>query len=95
MINSGKREYSYYLYNAKNEYGQETLSKEPQGTIKMTINTLTQTTQDNPRYKDATYVGLTHDLINDSYVIEYGEEKLKVLYVNPKGRLKQVYMKLI
>ena len=95
MINADKREYNYYLYGVKDSFAQQTLSKEPQGKIKMTINTLTQNTQDNVRYKDATYIGLTNTLINDSYVIEYGEEKLKVLYVNPKGRLKQVYMKLI
>jgi hypothetical protein len=95
MINADMREYNYFLYNGKDSYGQQTLSTDAQGTIRMAINITSQSTQDNIRYKDATYVGLTHSLLDDSYVIQYGEEKLKVLYVNPKGRLIQVFMKNI
>lgn len=58
----------------------------------MAINISSQNTTDNINYKDATYIGLTQAEVNDTYVIEYGEERLKVLYINPKGRLKQVYM---
>ena len=37
-------------------------------------------------------MGLTHADVDDTYVIIYGEERLKVLYVVPIGRLKQVFM---
>lgn len=93
MINADMRIYDYYTYGDKNSYGQSTLSKEVQGSVKMSINTTTQNTQDNIIYKDAQYIGLTHADITDKFVIQYGEEKLKVLYVQPKGRYKQVFMR--
>ena len=93
MINNKMRIYDYYLYGANNEYGQPQLSEEAQGTIKMAINITSQYIQDNIQYKNATYVGLTHDPdVNDKYVIQYGNTKLKVLYVNASGRLTQVFM---
>ena len=93
MINTDMRTYNYFTFGEPDEYGQRTLSKEAQGTIKMAINNTSQSIQDNIKYKDATYIGLTHANVNDTYVIDYGEEgQLKVLYVNPRGRYKQVFM---
>ena len=93
MINADMRTYTYFTFGAADAYGQESLSLEPQGAIKMAINTLTQTTADNIRYSEATYIGLTTDkAVNDRYVIQYGDLRLKVLYVNPKGRFTQVYL---
>ena len=88
--------YNYSTFGALDEYGQETLSTEPIGTVKMALNASNITTGDNIKYKDATYSGLTLDnSINDSFVIHFGEEKLKVLYVMPFGRYKQVFLKEI
>lgn len=92
MINSNMRTYDYYTYGEQNAYGQSVLSEEVQGTVKMAINTTSQNIQENIKYKGATYMGLTHSNINDTYVIQYGNERLKVLYVNPNGRYKQVFM---
>lgn len=93
MINSKMRLYDYYTFGENNEYGQPQLSQDAQGSIKMAINITSQYIQDNIQYKNATYVGLTHDAdVNDKYVIQYGNIKLKVLYVNPSGRMKQVFM---
>ena len=92
MINADMREYEYYLYNGKNAYAQPQLSKEPQGTIRMAIYTSSQSIQDNINYKDAAYVGITYAKLDDTYVIKYGDEKLKVLYVNSQGRYKQVFL---
>lgn len=92
MINSQMRDYDYYTYGEQDAYGQPDLS-DKQGTIKMAINILTKSIQDNVLYAEAQYVGLTSDAqVNDKYVIAYGSEKLKVLYVNPIGRLKQVFL---
>lgn len=92
MINN-MRSYDYFIYGAKDAYGQDILAPEAQGKIKMSINITSQSTQDNIKYKDCTYIGLTHDkAINDTYVIQYGNEKLKVLYINPNGRYKQIFM---
>lgn len=98
MINANMREYQYYLYDENNAYGQRVLKKdengEPviQGTIKIAIHNTSTGIQDNIRYKDAKYIGLTLDKnITDAFVIQYGQEKLKVLYVID-GRYKQVFL---
>lgn len=102
MINADMRLYDFYTFGAANSYGQQTLIKDEngkpviQGSIKIAINTTSEAIQDNINYKDSSYIGLTYDkAVSDSYVIQYGEEKLKVLYVNPRGRLKQVFLKKI
>lgn len=96
MINTEMQTYVYYTYGAVDAYGQQTLSKTPQGFIIMAIYISSQAIQDNILYKDCSYVGLTMDnAINDSYVIQYNDEKLKVLYVQPKGRYKQVFLKRV
>lgn len=99
MINADMRDYNYFTYGEPDEYGQQTLIKDEhgtpvvQGTIKIAINTTNQSIQDNIQYKGATYIGLTHDAkVNDTYVLDYKEGLLKVLYVNPHGRFKQVFM---
>lgn len=59
-------------------------------TIKMAINLSNQMTNDYIQYSDAEYIGLTTDQVDDTYIIQYGNYNLKVKYVNPIGRLKQV-----
>lgn len=99
MIQAQMREYNYYLYGEEDSYAQKTLIKdengEPvvQGTVRLAINNTSTSIQDNIRYKDAVYMALTMDKdINDTYVIQYGEERLKVLYINSYGRYKQVFL---
>ena len=92
MINTDMKNYGYYLYSDDDGYGQPSLSADIKGTVKMAINTTSQSVQDSILYKEAGYLGLTHAEIDDKYVIQYGDERLKVLYVNPKGRFKQVFM---
>lgn len=86
------RLYKYYKYEDNNAYGQLTLPEAPTGEVKIAIYTTSQNIQDNINYKGATYVGLTHSLLDDKTVIQYGDTKLKVLYINAEGRLKQVFM---
>lgn len=102
MINADMRLYDYFTFSGADAYGQQTLIKDEdgnpavQGSIKIAIHSTSEAIQDNINYKDSSYIGLTHDkTINDSFVIQYGEEKLKVLYVNPRGKLKQVFLKKI
>lgn len=91
MITRDMKTYSYSTIGGLDPYGQPT--ETVTGSIKININILSQTTLENPMYKDATYIGLTNEDINDTYIINYGEEKLKVLFVNPKGRFKQAFLK--
>lgn len=92
MINRNMKFYDYYLYGDINSYGQPQLSAEVQGTIKMSISITSQAVQDNIQYKNATYLGLTFAPVDDKYVIQYGDRRLKVLYVNNAGRMSQVFM---
>lgn len=83
MINANIRSYDYFTIGAVNEYGQPTISGAAQGKIKMAISIASQSTQDNILYKGCQYVGVTHDSeVNDTYIIQYGEERLKVLYTS-------------
>ena len=93
MINTDMHLYDYFTYGEDDGYGMPALSTEAKGKIKMAINLTSQSIQDNINYKGAQYIGLTNDAnINDTYVIEYEKGQLKVLYVNPKGRYKQVFL---
>lgn len=93
MISTDMRTYSYFTLGDDNGYGQPVISAEPQGTIKMAVNMSSQSVQDNINFLDCNYVGLTMDKsVNDKYVIQYGEEKLKVQYINPRGRYTLVYL---
>lgn len=58
----------------------------------MAIYTTSQGVQDNVNYSGANYIGLTVGAVDDTYIIHYGAERLKVLYVQPKGRYKQAFM---
>ena len=98
MINTDFRTYNYFSLGNDNGYGQATIIKDEngnpvvQGSIKMAINISSQGVQENINYKNAQYVGLTQGEVKDTNVIEYEGSILKVLYVNPKGRYKQVFM---
>ena len=95
MINADMRLYNYFTLGTENEYGELVQSDSPIGTIKIAINISSQSVQDNINYKDCQYIGLTQDAaVDDTYIIEYEGKKLKVLYVNPKGRFKQVFLAL-
>ncbi len=95
MINATYRNYNYFTLGTKDEYGQEIVPDKdatPEGTVKMAINLTSQSVQENINYTGANYVGLTHAKVDDTYIIQFGEERLKVLYVNTNGRLNQVFM---
>lgn len=93
MLNAQMHLYNFYTFGELNEYGQPKLNPEEAGTIKIAINTLSQAVADNVLYKDCEYIGLTLDkAVNDSYVIQYGNTKLKVKYANKMGRYTQVFL---
>ena len=95
MINTDMRLYDYFTLGEVDAYGQPqlpTLESTPAGQIKMAIFLTTQAITDNIKYKDCSYLGLTKENVNDTYIINYEKKLLKVLYVNPKGRFKQVFL---
>lgn len=93
MINADMRSYDYFLYGEEDKYGQPQLSDTIQGSVKMSIYSTSTNIQDNINYENAEFIGLTRDSnISNKYVIQHETDKLKVLYIIPKGRLKQVFM---
>jgi hypothetical protein len=91
MINADMRPYTFFTVGTAS--GIPTVSEEPAGTLRMSIYNVSNAIADNIRYKDATYIGLTMDAeVDDTYIIDNYGAKLKVLYVMPKGRYKQVWM---
>ena len=99
MIFSNMRYYDYWKVSVNEAYGQEIMpdtKTEPAGQVKMAIYPTSTGTQDNILYANCSYVGLTFDAeIEDKYIIQYGKERLKVMYIQPNGRYKQVYMKRV
>ena len=93
MINTDMRDYKYYTYIDENEYGQSTISKDIKGTVKMAIYLVSNTKEDSINYTSIQYQGITKDTdIDDTYVISYGKMRLKVLFVAPGGRYRQVFL---
>ena len=96
MIVTRMRTYPYSSFGALDAYGQPTLSQEPVGEVKMAIHIASQSVSETVRYSECEYMGITLSKnVNDAMVIHYGDERLKVLYVNPQGRYKQVFLKRV
>jgi hypothetical protein len=80
------------ITNKIDEYGQPQTT-ETEGVVKMAINLLNEAVSTNALYSDANYIGLTlNKEINDNYIIQYGEERLKVTHSNRNGRYNQVFL---
>lgn len=95
MINTNMRLYDYLTLGNKDEYGQAaipSITDQPEGQIKMSINLITQNIADNIKYENCSYVGLTKEKVDDTYIIFFENRLLKAQYVNPYGRYKQVFL---
>ena len=99
MIFANMRHYDYWLVSVNEKYGQEVLpdtETQPTGQVKLSIYPTSTGTQENILYANCSYVGLTYDAeINDKYVIKYDNVRLKVMYIQPIGRYRQVFMKRV
>ena len=91
MIAAKMRKYTYSTLGAVDEYGQPKAT-EATDSILMAIHNISNTITNNINYKDSTYIGLTKNAVDDTYIINYENIKLKVLYVISDGRYKQVFM---
>jgi len=99
MIINGMRQYDYVRVFENDTYGQEIIpppDTEPLGKVRLSIFPSSTGTQDNILYANCAYVGFTFNYeIDDKYVIQYGKERLKVMYVRPYGRMIQVYLQRV
>lgn len=99
MIANRMRFYNYWLVAVNEKYGQEVMpaaDADPAGTVKLSIYPTSTGTQDNILYSNCAYMALTYDAeIDDKYLIQYGKERLKVMYCQPQGRMKQVFLRRV
>lgn len=99
MIINRMKYYDYWMLSENDEYGQEvipTAEEAAAGQVKLSIYPTSTGTQENILYANCSYIGLTFDAeIDDKYIIQYGKERLKVMYIQPAGRMKQVYLKRV
>lgn len=99
MIQNKMRLYDYWKVINNDEYAQELIppaDAEPLGQVKLSIFPTSTGTQDNILYANCSYVGFTYDAgIDDKYIIQYGNERLKVMYIQQAARMKQVFLKRI
>ena len=99
MIIGNMRFYDYWKVSVNETYGQEVLpdvKTEPLGKVKLSIYPTSTGTQENILYANCSYMGLTFDAeIDDKYIILYEGKRLKVMYKQPIGRYKQVFLKQV
>ncbi len=96
MLATQMREYTYTrLTDEVDEYGQpQTI--EAEGSVKIAINFASEQITANNLYSNASYVGFTlNKEVDESYIIQYGDKKLKVTYSIPLGRYNQLFMAVI
>ena len=87
------KSYPFAEYAAsRNQYGELVFpSFSTSGTsINMAIFLNNQATNNSINYIECDYIGLTKETVDDTCVVKYGNEYLKVKYVNPIGRYNQV-----
>ena len=81
-----------FAFGEVDEYGQETLDLENSSTIHLTFGLFNHHDTEDVRYQDVEYTGLTFDNLTDNNVIQIGDNKYKVKFVNPYGRINQVFL---
>ena len=96
MIIPNMRLYDYYKTTTNAAYGQEVMPPNdavPEGKVKLSIYPTSTGTQENILYANCSYVAYTYDgEIDDKYIIQYGKERLKVMYKQHIGHFKLVYL---
>lgn len=92
MITRNMRFYDVYTYGEEDEYGQAKLSELPIGRAKVCVEVASQAVRESIAYSGTQYIGLTNDTLDDTCVLELDGKRLKVLYVNNRGRKNQLYL---
>ena len=79
----------------KDRYGQELVNVIEDKPITLTFGLYNHKQTDDVRYQDVEYTGLTPYDVSDNQIIVIDNTKYKVLFVNPFGRMSQVFLKKI
>lgn len=81
-----------YSFGDLDEYGFPTLNEELSRQVLMTFTLFTHHPVEDIRYQGIEFTGLTADTLTDNDVVEIEGNKYKVKFVNPCGRLNQVFL---
>ena len=86
------RQANMLRYIDSDEYGQPVLDTENPQSIELTFGLYNHTETEDVRYQDVEYTGLTQYEVSDKNVIQLDGKNYKVKFVNPFGRIKQVFL---
>lgn len=76
------------------EYGQPNKSEPKKRPCEITLRIYKHTQVEDIRFNDVTHTALTYDKqITDSNKILYNGDTYSVIFVNPEGRLSQLFLK--
>lgn len=93
MINRDMVSATVVTYGGVDEYGQMMTTPTASREISMTIGLYNHSESSDVRYMAVNYTGLTRDKeITDKDSVIIGGKEYKVLFVNPYGRLTQVFL---
>lgn len=93
MINRELVNATVETYGGYDEYGQQLGELQSTKEIKVAIGYYTHTATEDIRYQDVKYYGLTKDkTITDKDYLIVGDNKYKVLFVNPTTRWAQLFL---
>ena len=87
------REAQVLSFTGRNEYGEPSTIPSSSRTIQATFDLYTHSPVEDPRYQEVQYVCLTKDKeIDDTNKLVINGKTYRVIFVNPFGRLAQVFI---
>ena len=95
MINRELRLAYVLIYDdTLDEYGQPNMGKKKKRECEVTLKIYRHTKEEDIRFNDVTHISLTYDkTITDANKIEIDGDIYDVQFVNPDGRLAEIYLK--
>lgn len=95
MINRELRQAYVLSYDdTLDEYGQPNMGEPKKRECEVTLRIYRHTREEDIRFNDVTHISLTPDkTITDSNKIEINGEIYDVQFINPDGRLAEVFLK--
>lgn len=93
MINREMRQATVVTYGGVDEYGQMNTTATASRDTYLTFGLYQHTNSNDVRYQNVTHYGLTKDSeITDNDIIVIDGVEYKVLFVNPFGRMREVFL---
>lgn len=92
VINRDMKTATLLTMGGKDEYGQNLAEVQAQTTIQLTFGLYSHRDASDIRYQDITHTGLTKSKVNDKQILIIDGKQYKIKFVNPYGRLSQVFL---